>query len=227
MVQHGGDVVVEVAFGQPPQEFILVEVIGDLAVDEVAELVGPRQIVDGEDARLTAGVERFDEIRSDESGGAGDDGVHGESLGRKSAVQADEKRRERRQNAARASERPGVQTQYMRIASPRATKLCQAQQFCIGLLKFDVDFADFGRDKRHAWSDRAQQLIPDRACGGGNVVDRQALTPEDDWAADHRLGHVGQVDGHEIHRNAAGGADFLASDEHRRPVRRMPWIPSA
>ena len=49
-MQHRGDVVVEVAIGEPGEELVLVDVIGDVAVDEIAELVALGQIVDGEDA---------------------------------------------------------------------------------------------------------------------------------------------------------------------------------
>ncbi len=48
-MQDRGDVVVEVAVGEPREELVLVEVVGDLAVDEIAELVGAREIVDGDD----------------------------------------------------------------------------------------------------------------------------------------------------------------------------------
>ena len=37
------------------EEFLLVEVVRDLAVDEVAELVGAREVVDGDDVGLAAG----------------------------------------------------------------------------------------------------------------------------------------------------------------------------
>ena len=46
----------------------LVEVIGDLALREVAELVGVREVVDGDDVGDAAPVERLDEPRADESG---------------------------------------------------------------------------------------------------------------------------------------------------------------
>ena len=75
-MQHRGDVVVEVAVGEADEELVLVDVVGDLAVDEVAELVGAREVVDGDDARLAARVERLDEVGADEAGGAGDDDVH-------------------------------------------------------------------------------------------------------------------------------------------------------
>ena len=50
----GGDVVVEVAVGEPREELVLVDVVGDLAVDEIRELVGAREVVDGDDVGLAA-----------------------------------------------------------------------------------------------------------------------------------------------------------------------------
>ena len=76
LVQDRADVVVEVAIREAQEEFLLVHVVGDLAVGEVPELVGLREVVDGDDVGLAAQVERADEIRADESGGSGDDGVH-------------------------------------------------------------------------------------------------------------------------------------------------------
>ena len=37
-MQHGGDVIVEIAVDQPRQKLILVDVVRDLAVDQIAEL---------------------------------------------------------------------------------------------------------------------------------------------------------------------------------------------
>ena len=76
LVQHRGDVVLEVACADARDEFVLVEVIRDIAVREIAELVGIPQVVDGDDVALAARVERPDQVRPDESGGAGDDDVH-------------------------------------------------------------------------------------------------------------------------------------------------------
>ena len=50
LVQHRADVVVEIAVGEAREELVLVDVVVDLAVDEVGELVGARQVVDGDDA---------------------------------------------------------------------------------------------------------------------------------------------------------------------------------
>jgi hypothetical protein len=43
-MEHRGDVVVEIPVGEPREELVLVDVLGDLAVDEVRELFGARQI---------------------------------------------------------------------------------------------------------------------------------------------------------------------------------------
>ena len=74
-MQHRRDVVVEVSVDEPGRKFVLVEVFGDLAVDQIAKLVRLLQVVDGDDLALAARVERLDQIRTDEAGGAGDDGL--------------------------------------------------------------------------------------------------------------------------------------------------------
>ncbi len=78
-MQDGRDVIIEIAVDESFQEFILVEVIGNLAIDEVAELVGAREVVDGEDVGLAAIVQRPDKIGADKARGAGDDDIHGRS----------------------------------------------------------------------------------------------------------------------------------------------------
>jgi hypothetical protein len=59
-MQNGIDVTVEMASQQAIDELLLVEVIGDVAIDQVAELVGPCQVVDGDDAAHTALVQRLE-----------------------------------------------------------------------------------------------------------------------------------------------------------------------
>ena len=78
-MQYRGDVVVEIAFLEAPEKFVLIEVVGDVAIDEVAEFVPMRQIVDGENALLASGVEPLHEIRADESRSTSDDRVHVDS----------------------------------------------------------------------------------------------------------------------------------------------------
>src|SRR6185437_4315422 len=76
LMEDRRDVVVEIAVGDAQQEFFLVDVVGDAAADEIAELVALRQVVDGDDVTLAARVQRLDQVGSDESGGAGHDDVH-------------------------------------------------------------------------------------------------------------------------------------------------------
>jgi len=54
----------------------LVEVIVDLAVDEILELVRTREVIDRDDAVFTALIERLHEIAADKAGRAGDDEGH-------------------------------------------------------------------------------------------------------------------------------------------------------
>ena len=61
---------------EPRDELRLVEVVGDLAAGEVAELVGVREVVDRDDLGHAVAVERLDELRADESCRSGDDVVH-------------------------------------------------------------------------------------------------------------------------------------------------------
>jgi hypothetical protein len=63
-VQNRRDVVVEVAVDEPGRKFVLVEVFGDLAVDQIAELVRVLQVVDGDDLALATRVECLDQIRA-------------------------------------------------------------------------------------------------------------------------------------------------------------------
>ena len=57
------------------QELVLVEVIGNVAIGEIAKFVAAGEIVDGNDVRFAALVQRLDEIRTDEAGRAGDNDV--------------------------------------------------------------------------------------------------------------------------------------------------------
>src|SRR5690606_11864811 len=58
---------------EPREELLLVEVVGDVATHQVAELGGRAQVVDRDDLELPARVERRHEMRADEARGAGDD----------------------------------------------------------------------------------------------------------------------------------------------------------
>ena len=75
-MQHRVDRAVEFARLQRREKVALVDVIGDLAVGQIAELVALGQIVHGDDVGLAALVQRPDQIGADESGRAGDDDVH-------------------------------------------------------------------------------------------------------------------------------------------------------
>jgi hypothetical protein len=83
-VQDRREVAVEVAVLEARGELVGIEVVGDRAADEVAELVGRIQPVDGEDLALAARVERPDQVRADESRCAGDDGLHAHTLAQSS-----------------------------------------------------------------------------------------------------------------------------------------------
>jgi hypothetical protein len=49
-MQDRRDIVVEIAVGESREELVLVDVVGDLAIDEVRELVGVRKVIDSNDA---------------------------------------------------------------------------------------------------------------------------------------------------------------------------------
>jgi predicted HAD superfamily Cof-like phosphohydrolase len=69
----------EIAARKAFDEFSLVEIVVNFAIDEVLEFVGAREIVDGDDALFAALVERLHEIAADKAGRAGDDDSHGRS----------------------------------------------------------------------------------------------------------------------------------------------------
>ena len=75
-MENRRDIAVKIPGQQAIEKILLIEIIGDLAIDQVAELVGAFQVVDGENPLLAALIERLDDIRSDESGSAGDDDIH-------------------------------------------------------------------------------------------------------------------------------------------------------
>jgi hypothetical protein len=67
-MQDGLDLAVEMAGLDALDEIVLVEVVGDLAIDQVLELVGLGQVVDGDDVGDAALVQRLDDIGADEAG---------------------------------------------------------------------------------------------------------------------------------------------------------------
>src|SRR4029079_2675306 len=91
-------------------------------------------------------------------------------------------------------------------------------------LKLYVDAADLGGHERHAGSHSAKKFIADGARRGGDVIDRKPFAPKYRRTADSSLGHVRQIDGHQVHRHAARSAHFPAANEHRRTVRRVARI---
>ena len=55
------------------EEVALVEIVGDFAVGQIAELVCPGQVVDRDDVRQALVVERLDVVGADETGCTGHD----------------------------------------------------------------------------------------------------------------------------------------------------------
>ena len=76
-MQHGVHHAVELAGGEALEEIALVEVVLDLHAREVGHLGGVLQVVDRKDLAHALAIERLDQLRADESRGAGDDRVHG------------------------------------------------------------------------------------------------------------------------------------------------------
>jgi hypothetical protein len=72
LVQDGLDTAIELAVLDHVEELVLVEIVGDLAIGEVEELVGARQVVDRDDVGYAALVERLDQVCAYEPAGAGD-----------------------------------------------------------------------------------------------------------------------------------------------------------
>ena len=79
-MQDRRQIAIEGAGIQRGAEMLFVEVVGDIAIGEIAEFVGAAEVVDREDVGLPAVVERLDDVRSDKSGRAGDDDLHGRSV---------------------------------------------------------------------------------------------------------------------------------------------------
>jgi hypothetical protein len=81
-MQHRIDRAVELPPLQPLQEFALVQIVVDLAVDEVVEFCRVLEVVHRDDPVPAFAVEARNDARSDEARGACDDGVHGGLSGR-------------------------------------------------------------------------------------------------------------------------------------------------
>ncbi len=85
-MQDSLDLAIEMAGLDALDEIVLVEVVGDLAIDQVLELVGLGQVIDCNDIGDAALVQRLDNIGADEAGSTGDDVVHGVLLTGRRAV---------------------------------------------------------------------------------------------------------------------------------------------
>ena len=102
-------------------ELGLVEIVGDLAVDEIGELAAVGEIVDDDDVGVAAAIQLANEVAADESGAAGDDD-HG------SAEPATE---------PSASTKRYVVLQYGHVASPvtsigKYTFGCEFHRYMLG-----------------------------------------------------------------------------------------------
>ena len=71
-----GERAVERAVGELAQEVVLVQVVGDVGIDQVHELVALLQVVDREHLVLAAIAQRFHDVRADEAGRAGYHDIH-------------------------------------------------------------------------------------------------------------------------------------------------------
>src|SRR6185295_18819669 len=67
---------IEGAILERTQEILLVEIVGDLAVDQVDELVALPKIIDRDNLVFAPVAQRLDDIRTDEPGRAGDYDIH-------------------------------------------------------------------------------------------------------------------------------------------------------
>src|SRR5574343_1899313 len=80
-VQDGLDLAVVMTGLDAGNEILLVDVIGDVAIDQVLELVGLGQVVDRDDVLHAALIERLDDGGTNETGGTGHDDIgHERSL---------------------------------------------------------------------------------------------------------------------------------------------------
>src|SRR3982751_3413930 len=71
-MEHRAHLPVERAQAELAQEFLFVQIVRDAAIDDVAEFVALREIVDRDDVVFTTLVERPDQVGTDESCRAGD-----------------------------------------------------------------------------------------------------------------------------------------------------------
>ena len=76
-MQHGTDNAVKFSSKKMSKEDFLVEIIRDFAIDEVSELLRVLEIINCNDSRHSAFIECLDYIRTNKSGCASNDGIHG------------------------------------------------------------------------------------------------------------------------------------------------------
>src|SRR5882672_6642548 len=75
-MQDGGNLAIERARFQRGAEVLLVEVVSNFAIHQIAEFFALAQVVDREDIGLAARIQRPDQVGSDKSGSAGNDDLH-------------------------------------------------------------------------------------------------------------------------------------------------------
>ena len=79
-VEDGFDITIEVTGLDTGNEILLVDVIGDIAINQILEFFSLGEIVDRNDLAHPAFIQGLDQIGADEAGRAGNDGVHPLSL---------------------------------------------------------------------------------------------------------------------------------------------------
>ena len=93
-MQDRRQLVFEITGVEPRDEFVPVEIVGDFNVGEIAKFFAVFEIVDCDDVGLASPIKRVHEVRSDETGGAGDDDIHG-VISRIRAIRARDRARPR------------------------------------------------------------------------------------------------------------------------------------
>ena len=77
-MENGADVAVgQDVFAHLADKLVLVEIMQDVAVGQIAEFFGAAEIVHRHDVGNAALIQRFDNIAADKAGGAGYDNGHG------------------------------------------------------------------------------------------------------------------------------------------------------
>ena len=76
LVEDGIDFAIEMAGLETLDEVFLVQVIDDLAIDQIPEFLGFGKVVHGDDAGISAIIERLDDVGSDKACSARNDGMN-------------------------------------------------------------------------------------------------------------------------------------------------------